>query len=65
MAWIYEIRGANNIFVESGGGFATQADAQTAGNAEATRLVDTGNMPPGSHGVGTITTGQNSDEPWK
>ncbi len=64
MAWFYEIRGANNIFVESGGGFASQAAAQAAGNAEAARLVSTGNMPQGS-GVGTVTTGQNSDEPWQ
>jgi hypothetical protein len=61
MAWFYEIRADNN-FVESGGGFATQPAAQAAGNAEAARLGKTGNMPPGAV---TVTTGQNADEPWQ
>jgi hypothetical protein len=64
MAWTYEIRDANDKFVESGGGFSTQAAAQAAGSAEAARLVKSGNMPPGG-GVGTVTTGQNSDDPWQ
>ena len=64
MAWFYEIRDAKDRLVETNGGFATQEAAEAAGKTEATRLKNTGNMPLGS-GVGTVTTGQNSEEPWQ
>jgi hypothetical protein len=63
MAWFYEIPDGNGDLVATSGGFATQDAAMAKGNAEAVRLAQTGNIP--GSGLGTLTVGEDSDEPWQ
>jgi hypothetical protein len=63
MAWFYEIRDARDVVISKSEGFATQEVAHAAGTAEAQRLRHTGNLP--GSGLGTVTTGQDSKDPWQ
>jgi hypothetical protein len=61
MAWFYTIRDQQNVVVKTAGGYKTEMDAMTAGRADARTLKAAGAIPSG--GLGTLTTGQNSELP--
>jgi hypothetical protein len=52
VAWVYEIRDANNAVAETGKGFATQEAAMAAGRKKARELTASGSLRGG--GVGTV-----------
>ena len=63
MAWFYDIRDPRDVLIERVEGFRTSEEAMNAGIVERDRLASTGNIP--GSGVVTVTTGQDSQEPWR